>query len=298
MPKLAISWVASKRRVSLSWADAHFTLSSRYNMSIVYWSKTHNRREFVRKVMGIFEPEIYKAQTLLLKPNLVSSEPYPTTTHPEVLDAALELLPGKDVVVADAPAFNAGSSNQIVDNSALKKVCDSYEIPFVNLYGTKTRQFVSPRGYRFHISRLPLEKDFVISLPVLKIHNQCQMTGALKNQFGYLPRRERLLMHLPFKDIHKGIAELNAVAKPHLFIVDAVRTLTSAQEARHGGTQSDLGYMLAGTDPVSLDCFGLRLLQQLDRTLDAKSPDDILHLKYSLAYRLGSEKFAAEEIRL
>ena len=267
-------------------------------MSIVYWSKTHNRREFVRKVMGIFEPEIYKAQTLLVKPNLVSSEPYPTTTHPEVLDAALELMSGKDVVVADAPAVNAGSSKEIVENSALKEVCDSYGIPFANLYGTKTKQFVSPRGYRFHISRLPLEKDFVISLPVLKIHNQCQMTGALKNQFGYLPRRERFLMHLPIKDIHKGIAELNVAAKPHLFIIDAVRTLTSAQEARHGGTVSELGYMLAGTDPVSLDCFGLRLLQEVDPRLDGKSPDDVLHLKYSLAYQLGSEEFAAEEIKL
>jgi hypothetical protein len=41
-------------------------------MSIVYWSKTHNRKEFVRKVMDMFEPEIFKAQTLLIKPNLVS----------------------------------------------------------------------------------------------------------------------------------------------------------------------------------------------------------------------------------
>jgi uncharacterized protein (DUF362 family) len=267
-------------------------------MSIVHWSKTDNRREFVRKVMEMFEPEIFKAQTLLIKPNLVSSEPYPTTTHPDVLDAALELLPGKDVVVADAPAVNAGSSKEIVENSALKAVCDSHGLPFTNLYGTKTQRFVSPRGYRFHIFRLPLEKAFVISLPVLKNHNRCQMTGALKNQFGYLPRRERLLMHLPLKDIHKGIAELNVAAKPHLFIVDAVRTLTSAQEARHGGRVSDLGYMLAGTDPVSLDCFGLRLLQEVDPKLDGKSPQDVLHLKYSVAYQVGSEEFAAEEIRL
>jgi len=267
-------------------------------MSIVYWSKTDNRKEFVRKILGIFELEISKAQTFLVKPNLVSSEPYPTTTHPEVLDAVLEFLSGKHVVVADAPAVDAGSSRKIVESSSLKEVCDSYGVPFLNLYGTKTRKIVSPRGYRFHMFTLPLEKDFVISLPVLKTHNQCQMTGALKNQFGYLPRRERILMHLPIKNIHKGIAELNVVAKPHLFIIDGVRTFTSAQEARHGGTISDLGYMLAGTDPVALDCFGLRLLQQVEPKLGRKSPDDILHLKYSFNYQIGSKQFTAEKIKV
>jgi len=199
-------------------------------------------------------------------------------------------------VVADAPAVDAGSSKKIVENSALKGVCDSYGIPFTNLYGTKTKKFASPRGYRFHMFTLPLEKDLVICLPVLKTHNQCHMTGALKNQFGYLPRRERILMHLGIKNIHKGIAELNVAASPHLFIVDAVQTFTSAQEARHGGRRKDLGYMLAGTDPVSLDCFGLELLEGIEPKLGGKSPEDIPHLKYSLDYRVGSKEFKAEEI--
>ena len=265
-------------------------------MSIVYWSKTDNRKEFVRKVMEIFESEINEAQTFLVKPNLVSSEPYPTTTHPEILDAVLESLLGKDVVVADAPAVDAGSSKRIIENSALKEVCDSYSVPFINLYETKAKKFASPRGYRFHMFTLSLEKDIVISLPVLKTHNQCQMTGALKNQFGYLPRKERILMHLGIRNIHKGIAQLNVVAKPHLFIIDAVQTLISAQEARHGGKTRDLGYMLAGTDPVSLDCFNLQLLQEVEPKLGGKSPEEIPHLKYSLDFQVGSKEFKTEEI--
>jgi uncharacterized protein (DUF362 family) len=267
-------------------------------MSIVYWSKTDNRKEFARRVLEIFEPGINKAQTFLVKPNLVSSEPYPTTTHPGVLDAVLEFLSGKDVVVADAPTVDAGRSSKIVKNSALKEMCDSYGVPFINLYGTKAKKFASPRSYRFRMFTLPLEKDMVISLPVLKTHNQCQMTGALKNQFGYLPRRERILLHMGIKNIHKGIAELNVAARPHLFIVDAVQTFTSAQEVRHGGRAIDLGYMLAGTDPVSLDCFGLELLQELEPKLGNKSPEDIPYLKYSLDYQVGSKEFKAEKIEV
>ncbi len=265
-------------------------------MSTVYWSKTDNRKEFVEKVLKIFEPQIDEAQTFLIKPNLVSSEPYPTTTHPEVLDAVLDFLSGKDVVVADAPAVDAGSSKRIVRKSVLKEVCDSRGVPFINLYESKARKFISPRGYKFHMHTLPLEKNFVISLPVLKTHNQCQISGALKNQFGYLPRRERVFMHLGLKNIHQGIAELNALAKPDLFIIDAVKTLITAQEVRHGGKEKELGYMLAGIDPLALDFYGFELLQKVEPKLKGKSPEDILHLKYSLDYQVGSKDFETTEI--
>lgn len=83
-----------------------------------------------------------------------------------------------------------------------------------------------------------------------------------------------------------------------MFIIDAVQTFTSAQEARHGGTIGDLGYMLAGIDPVALDCFGLQLLQQVEPKLSGKSPEDIPHLKYSVAYQVGSKECTAEEIKV
>ena len=281
----------------MCWCDPWPQLSkSGENVSTVYWSRTDDRKEFAKRVLSVFGLEICKAQTFLIKPNLVSSECYPTTTHPDLLDVVLELLSGKDVLVADAPAIDAGSPRRIIENSPLKEVCDSHGFPFLNLYETKAKTFVSVRGYRFNMFTLPLERDMVISLPVLKTHNWCQMTGALKNQFGYLSRRDRILMHLRMRDIHKGIAELGIMAKAHVFIVDAVQTLIGAQEARHGGKARDLGYLLAGTDPVSLDCFGLKLLQEVEPKLQGRSPEDILYLKYSLDYHVGSKKFEAEEI--
>jgi uncharacterized protein (DUF362 family) len=131
---------------------------------------------------------------------------------------------------------------------------------------------------------------------VLKTHNVCRMTGALKNQFGYLPRRERVAMHLGVKDIHRAIAELNVVAKPDLVIVDVVQSLCSAQELRHGGNPVDMGYMLAGSDPVALDCFGLRLLQEVEPRLESASPQEVPSIRYALQYGVGSAEFKAQEI--
>lgn len=265
-------------------------------MSIVYWSKTVNRTAFVRRVMEAFDSEINSARAFFVKVNLVSSEGYPTTTHPEALQAVLEFLSGRDVVVGDAPAIDAGSSEKCIRDSALKKVCDSCGVPFVNLYKAKTKKFVSPRGYSFRLLTLTLENAWTISLPVLKSHNVCLMTGALKNPFGYLPRRERVLMHMGVKDIHKGIAELNVAARPDLAIVDAGQCSVCAQEARHGGRVEDVGYMLASSDPVAADCFGLEILQQVEPKLSGKAPQDIPYIRYALDYGVGSAAFQTEEI--
>jgi uncharacterized protein (DUF362 family) len=265
-------------------------------MSTVYWSQTVNRRAFVHSALEPIKAQIDGAQTFLVKPNVVSSEPCPTTTHPETLQAVLDFLSGKDVVVADAPAVDAGSAQRVMASSPLHAVCEASGVPFLNLYKSQDRKFVSPRGYGLTLFTLPLERDLVISLPVLKSHNVCGMTGALKNQFGYLPRRERIAMHVGVKDIHKGIAELAVVAKPHWFIVDAVQSSICAQEMRHGGSVQDLGYMLAGSDPVALDCFGLKLLREVAPELQHKSPEDILHLDYALEYGVGSVDYESVEI--
>jgi len=268
-------------------------MNRRDSMSVVYWSKTNEREKFATKALEIFKSELKSAQTFLVKPNLVSSECCPTTTHPDTLRAVLQFLSSRDVVVADAPAIDAGSSDRIIRDCILRQVCDSFAVPLINLYKTKASKCVSPRGYRFRMFTMPLQRDFVISLPILKRHNVCGISGALKNQFGYLPRRERALMHLGVKDIDKGIAELNVVARPRLFIVDAVSVLVQAQEIRHGGKVREAGYMLAGTDPVALDTFGLKILQEVEPDLRGKSLDDIPHIRQAMEYGVGLREFEA-----
>jgi len=89
---------------------------------------------------------VSSAQTFFVKVNLVSSEPYPTSTHRETLQAVLEFLSGQDVVVGDAPPIDAGSSEEVLRSSSLRQVCDSHRVPLVNLYKTKARKSVSPRA--------------------------------------------------------------------------------------------------------------------------------------------------------
>ncbi len=260
-------------------------------MSTVYFSEDCSRDKFVGQIMDVFQPRLKKAEKVFVKPNIVSYEPYPTTTHPEVLDSILKRLSGHEVVVGDAPAIDAGRSGKIIEKSPLKEICDSYGVRLVDLYSKEMKTVRSSRGYSVKVSVLPLSCDFVISLPVLKVHSMVGLSGALKNQFGYLSRQDRFLMHCKFKSINKGIAEVNEAIQTDLFIVDAVETMIGAQECRHGGCPAKMNAMIGGTDPVSLDVFGLQLLGNLNLILKNEKTQAMRYIEYASAIGLGKKDF-------
>ena len=258
--------------------------------------KTIDRAGFTKEVLEHFKEEIFAAKRILVKPNIVSHEHYPTTTHPEVLAVVLDFLKGKDIAVADGMAVDVVTTHRTLTRHPLHLVCESRGVPMFDLHQGGATDFKSPRNYTLTLSRLPKNFDYVISLPVLKSHAICGMTGALKNQFGYLTKMERIKMHSHIKDIHKGIAEINALMPANLFIIDAIETLTVTNEVRHGGKRTPLGYMLAGVDPVALDSKGLTLLQTVDDKLWGALPEDIRHLRYAIEYGLGNPAGEVVEI--
>ena len=245
--------------------------------------------------MEIFKNQLESAKRIFIKPNIVSSEPYPTTTHPEILDTLLSWFSDHEVLVGDGPAVDAGRSNKVLWNSQLRKICEKHDTRLVNLYSVPMKRVKSTRGYTFKVSAIPLSCDFVISATTLKVHNTCGISGALKNQFGYLSRLDRILMHMKLKDIQKGIAEVNATVPTNLFIVDAIQTMVKAQECRHGGCPIDLGLMISGVDPVSLDCYGLDVLQKVEPELKSKK-SSMRYIDYASDYGVGNTDYKIHKI--
>ncbi len=262
--------------------------------SKVYFSQTGDRETFLREVLVKLEAELKpeKGQRVFVKPSLVSYELYPTTTHPLTLARVLDFLLslGCELVVADGPAFDAGSAEDIVAHHPLQQVCQERGLNLLNLHQQPFKR-VRTGKLTLEISALAFDCDHFISLPVLRPHRACGLTGALKNQFGLLRNRERILLHLGWKDLGRGIAELNSAVRPGFFLVDALETYRRAQERRHGGEPIKLGYLLAGRDPVALDCFGLELLQTAEASLKHKRPEDIKQLAYAIELGLGSKEY-------
>jgi uncharacterized protein (DUF362 family) len=196
----------------------------------------------------------------------------------------------KKVIVADGPAWDAGDAESIIEEHVLKKTCDKFSIPILDLSAQEIKK-VRTRSFELEISQLASGCDLIISLPVLKVHGICDLTGALKNVLGFLSTADKRRLHLSL-DAHKVIAELNEVIKPDLHIVDGVQTLINTNELRHGGKPRTMGYMLAGSDPVSLDALGLELLRKIEpRLRHRKQASDVKHLGYAIELSLGDPTY-------
>lgn len=109
-----------------------------------------------------------------------------------------------------------------------------------------------------------LAADRVINVPVAKHHGLSRVTVGMKNWFGVLGRgRNRL-----HQEIDRSIAELGAIFRPTLTVVDATRVLLAS--GPQGGSLDDVkavGAVLAGVDPVLCDAWGARQLGVDPRTL-------------------------------
>jgi uncharacterized protein (DUF362 family) len=107
------------------------------------------------------------------------------------------------------------------------------------------------------------QADCLIGLAPLKDHHRSGASMTIKNWYGLLGGR-RNVFH---QDIHTIIAELAALVRPTLVILDAVTAMM--HNGPTGGSVSDLAEtntLVAGIDPVAVDAAGAEILgRRLDR---------------------------------
>ena len=261
---------------------------------LVAFESAATKRGFVDRVLTQYTDMFEEAETVFVKPNIVSDEPYPTTTDPQVLDTVLTHLSSHSVVVGDGPAYDyrwGGKAGAVSHEHPLRTVCDDHGVEWINLNQREHVKRETPYGLTLPLSVFPGSFDVILSLPVLKRHITCTVTGAVKNQFGLLDLSARSEMHRGTPNIHKGLAAIAAVEPCNLYILDAVETLLIAEEVRHGGKKAFLGYMLVGTDPVALDSAGFDLLKWRDRSLTHKNVTDVAHLAFAADCGAGSLEY-------
>jgi uncharacterized protein (DUF362 family) len=264
-------------------------------MSTIYFTENPDRKRFVASLLSRYRNNI--RGKVLIKVNLVSHNLYPTTTHPEMIEAVYEQIKSNasEIICGDGHGVDVPSKK--IENHPILQKCKELGISFINFYEHSFKKIKSSRGYAIKVSEIPLQQDFIISLPILKDHFIVNLTNALKDKFGYLSKTERIKMHTKVKSISKGIAELNTVLKSDIIICDALKVLVKAQEFRHGGIEKNLGFIFAGIDPVALDYQGYKLLRPISiklKTID--NPLQIKYLKYALDYGVGSMDYNLEEI--
>ena len=125
------------------------------------------------------------------------------------------------------------------------------------------------------VSRLALEVDVVINVPVMKTHNQTTVTLALKNMKGVLSPEGKRKDH--FVGLDQAIADMNTILKQTLIVVDGI-----VGQERNGpvfGDPVELGLVLASGNPVAADATAARVM--------GFDPARIEHISLAAAHGLG-----------
>ena len=195
-------------------------------------------------------------QRVLIKPNLLkaSTPDKAVVTHPEVIRAVIRLVQqaGGEALIGDSPGF--GDLERVCQGSGVLEVIEEEGARLVPL-DQAVRVANKGQFHHFEIARAVHEADVVINLPKLKTHGMMTVTGAVKNLFGCIPGRRKVQWHFNTgvnRDAFaRMLVELCALIGPRLSIMDAI--LGMEGNGPGSGDPREIGLILAGIDPVSLD---------------------------------------------
>ena len=209
-----------------------------------------------------------KEKTILVKPNVVTGDPSPTTTNPEVVGAVTELLyeaGAKKVIVGDMSALlTLSTARNMKKNGIAQAALDAgAEVVYfededwveVKLSGTQYIQNV-------YVSKWIYQVDRVINLPVVKTHKYATYSMCLKNFIGatHFKQRPYFVNESRWEEV---VAEINRAYTPHLNIVDGTTAMVSGGPRK--GTAVKTNVILASGDRVAADITGLGIIRYFDK---------------------------------
>ena len=235
-----------------------------------------------------WKSRIHRGDTVIIKPNMGHPTYEPgVITSPEVLYHLVKLIRDRasEVIVGESDGIRYSCDdafkNTGIGEAALKagaKVInfskeEKIEVKFDNSLFLR----------KIELPKILVESDSFITVPVIKTHEVTTLTCSLKNQFGCIPDKHRILYHHHLNEV---IVDLNMLLRPKLSVVDG--TIGMEGNGPIHGQKVHLNLVMAADDVVAADATVCRLI--------GFNPNQIKHLKLAAEKGLGT--IEAKEIEI
>jgi len=228
-------------------------------VSLVNISRFENINEAVLNALNLINFDFNKKiKKIAIKPNLCYYWRSTTgeTTDPKVVEAFIDILrmyinPDEIYIVeSDATVMRTKHSFKMLD---YEKLASRKGVKLINLSDDTLlpvdAKMKTSYSDRIKIPKILSEVDLFVSVPKLKLHSLTGLTCALKNQFGCIPFKRKVVFH---KDLNNVIAFINKLILPDLILVDGIVT--------NGKTPKRLNLIMAGYDPVAVDYIASKIV--------------------------------------
>ena len=238
-------------------------------------------------ILSAWEQIVPNGARVVIKPNLCT----PSTdiiemanTSPAVLAAVCGVLAQrtKNVVIGESDGVRYTAEEAF-------QMSGTYEIG--KRFGFEVRSFTKdelvtvdhPHLKGWPLPRTILECDVFLTIAKIKTHATTAYTGALKNQWGCVPQRDRLILH---RRLHTLIGDVNRILKPRLAIIDGLVGMEGRGPIN--GKPVKLGIVAGGADAVAVDAACMRFVG-----LDPRTAAHLVH-----AARIGLGRMDEQDLEV
>jgi uncharacterized protein (DUF362 family) len=240
----------------------------------VFLVESSNRETAVRSLFDKIDLAGLPGQSVALKANFNSADPFPASTHPDTLTAIVTVLKeagAREVTLAERSGM--GDTRRNLEQLGIFDLSERLGFRVVVLDEEPEENWVKiERGgthWRagFYLPKVLLDSDIVVQTCCLKTHGYGgHFTMSLKNSVGLVARtvpggsRDYMSELHGSPDQRLMIAEINTFYRVDLVIMDATEAFVSGGPDK--GAEVKPGLMLASRDRVAIDAVGVAILRR------------------------------------
>jgi len=244
------------------------------------------------QALGGMEHFMKQDADVIIKPNICvgyNTYEYASTTNPWVVAALVKMCleaGAKRVRVMDFPFGSSaeqsyrysGIEDAVIAAGGEMEVMS--ELKYIEVDIPNALQFKKAIVYQDILTT-----DFLINVPIAKHHSMAKLSLGLKNLMGTIQLREQI--HPSFK---KNLVDLATLVRPHLTVIDAIRTLMN--NGPTGGSLDDVkiqNTLVFSPDIVAADSYATRLFDMV--------PEDIPYIMAAADRGLGKADLSGLNIQ-
>jgi uncharacterized protein (DUF362 family) len=243
------------------------------NKSKVYVLKTSDRGRGIKELMEKFSLDLWSGDTVAMKANYNSSDPFPASTHTETLKNVITTLQASGVsAITLAERSGMGNTRHVLEKMGVFELSNELGFKVVVLDEENEDSWVKFSGSGnhwvkgFYLPKLVFDVDKVVQTCCLKTHRfGGHFTLSLKNSIGWVAKKVPGSLYDYMAELHispyqrQMISEVNQQYQVDMVIMDAIKAFVS--EGPEKGHLVEPGLLLASADRVALDAVGVAILR-------------------------------------
>jgi len=242
-------------------------------------------------LIGGFNKAISHGDKVFVKPNFNSDDPFPASSDPEFVKAAVRLL------------YEAGASEVVIIESSgmawfptIKVVTKTGMVKAAKDCGAELRilddgEWVETAINGKHLKQISIAKEAVdktakfVWLPCMKTHRYASFTLSLKLAIGLLNFQMRGHMHSGH--LEEKIAELNLSVHPDLIIMDGRKCfITGGPDV---GRLKNPNTIMASGDRIAIDVEAIKMIRSFQGSSLQADPWSYGQIRRSVELGLGAK---------